>query len=72
MRWKMVAMARSRRTKSPIEDKVREVLSVLSVLSVLAGEMSCAKAPRWHGGSATLVCKWHQVFSAGIAPVKRC
>ncbi|SIA25284.1 helix-turn-helix domain-containing protein [Mycobacteroides abscessus] len=55
-------MARSRRTKIPVVDKVRVVLSVL------AGEMTCAEAARRHGVSDTSIYKWRQGFiQAGIA-----
>ncbi|WP_232329392.1 helix-turn-helix domain-containing protein [Nocardia violaceofusca] len=47
-------MARSRRLKIPVEDKVRVVLPVL------AGEMSAAEATRRRGVST--VGKWKQVF----------
>ena len=52
-------MARSRRTKIPIEDKVRVVLSVL------AGEMTGSEAARRYGVSVTSVAKWKQAFLAG-------
>jgi transposase len=60
--WKVVIVARSRRTKIPVKDKVRVVLSVL------AGEMSCAEAAHRHGVSEASVYKWRQGFiQAGIA-----
>ncbi|MCC3313338.1 helix-turn-helix domain-containing protein [Nocardia africana] len=49
-------MARSRRLKIPVEDKVRVVLSVL------AGEMSAAEATRRRGVSTPSVGKWKQAF----------
>ncbi|WP_228566969.1 transposase [Nocardia sp. SYP-A9097] len=49
-------MARSRRLKVPVEDKVRVVLSVL------AGEMSAAEAARRRGVSTASVGKWKQAF----------
>lgn len=49
-------MARSRRLKFPVENKVRVVLSVLS------GEMSAAEAVRRRGVSTASVGKWKQAF----------
>ncbi|MEU2034256.1 transposase [Nocardia amamiensis] len=49
-------MARSRRSKIPVEDKVRVVLSVLS------GEMSAAEAARRRGVSTASIGKWKQAF----------
>ncbi|MEV5650909.1 transposase [Nocardia sp. NPDC052254] len=49
-------MARSRRLKIPVEDKVRVVLSVLS------GELSAAEAARRRGVSTASVGKWKQAF----------
>jgi len=49
-------MARSRRTKIPVEVKMRVVLAVLS------GEMSGAEAARRHGVSDMSVSKWKQQF----------
>lgn len=51
-------MARSRRTKIPVEDKVRVVLSVLG------GEMNGAEAGRRYGVSETSVAKWKHAFLA--------
>lgn len=53
-------MARSRRTKIPVEVKVRVVLAVLS------GEMSGAEAARRHGVSDMSVCpSGPEVIDAG-------
>lgn len=58
--WKVVDMARSRRTKIPAEEKTR------LVLAVLAGEMTGAEAARRCGVSSTQVTKWkHQFLEAG-------
>ena len=58
--WKVVDMARSRRTKVPAEEKTR------LVLAVLAGEMTGAEAARRCGVSSTQVTKWkHQFLEAG-------
>ncbi|MBM4476980.1 transposase [Prescottella equi] len=53
-------MARSRRTKIPVEVKMRVLLAVLS------GKMSGAEAARRHGVSDMSVSKWkQQVLEAG-------
>ncbi|MBM9835482.1 transposase [Rhodococcus hoagii] len=49
-------MARSRRTKIPVEVKMRVLLAVLS------WEMSGAEAARRHGVSDMSVSKWKQQF----------
>ena len=52
-------MARTRRSKVPIEDKVRVVLAVLS------GELTAAEAARRHGVSPMSVSTWKQAFLDG-------
>ncbi|WP_280331407.1 transposase [Nocardia wallacei] len=49
-------MARSQRSKIPVEDKVRVVLSVLT------GEVSASEAARRRGVSPMAVGKWKQSF----------
>ncbi|WP_240772181.1 helix-turn-helix domain-containing protein [Nocardia sp. CS682] len=49
-------MSRSPRSRIPVEDKVRIVLSVLN------GEMSVSEAARRRGVSAVAVSKWKQAF----------
>ncbi|NKX86228.1 transposase [Nocardia coubleae] len=49
-------MARSQRSKIPVEDKVRVVLSVLT------GEVSASEAARRRGVSPMAVGKWKQTF----------
>ena len=62
---KVVAMARSRRTKIPVEEKTR------LVLAVLANEMTCAEAARRCGVTAVTVTKWkHQFLAAGAERLK--
>ncbi|MGV0816256.1 transposase, partial [Mycolicibacterium boenickei] len=58
--WKVVEMARSRRTKVPAADKTR------LVLAVLAGEMTCAEAARRCGVTTVTMTRWkHQFLEAG-------
>jgi len=58
--WKVVEMARSRRTKVAAEEKAR------LVLAVLAGEMTCAEAARRCGVTTVTMTKWkHQFLAAG-------
>ena len=58
--WKVVDMARSRRTKVPAEEKTR------LVLAVLANEMTCAEAARRCGVATVTMTKWkHQFLAAG-------
>jgi transposase len=58
--WKVVEMARSRRTKVPADEKTR------LVLAVLAGEMTCAEAARRCGVTTVTMTKWkHQFLAAG-------
>ena len=58
--WKVVDMARSRRTKIAAEEKTR------LVVAVLANEMTCAEAARRCGVTAVTMTKWkHQFLEAG-------
>ncbi|AFU01598.1 MULTISPECIES: transposase [Nocardia] len=59
-------MSRSARSRIPVEDKLR------IVLSVLRGEMSVSEAARRRGVSAVAVSKWKQAFlEAGARPSNR-